>query len=71
MTPMTPGPKPWITLTPQVVGKVALSVMLMAMGMHYLTPQTPYRIDDVLEAEMKQMDDLESEMRNEIESRRR
>ena len=37
MTPMTPGPKPWITLTPQVVGKVALSVMLMAMGMHYLT----------------------------------
>ncbi len=36
-----------------------------------LTPQTPYRIDDVLEAEMKEMDDLESEMRHEIESRRR
>ncbi len=30
------APKPWITLTPQVMGKAALSVMLMAMGMHYL-----------------------------------
>ena len=37
MTPTSPGPKPWITLTPQVAGKAALSVMLMAMGMHYLT----------------------------------
>ena len=37
MTPMAPGPKPWISLTPQVMGKAALSVMLMAMGMHYLT----------------------------------
>lgn len=36
-----------------------------------LTPQAPYRIDDVLEEEMKEMDDLESEMRREIESRRR
>ncbi len=35
-----------------------------------LTPQKPYRIDDVLEAEMKEMDDLETEMRREIESRR-
>jgi serine protease Do len=36
-----------------------------------LTPQAPYRIDDVLEAEMKEMDDLEGEMRREIESRGR
>ena len=35
-----------------------------------LTPTTPYRIDDVLEAEMKEMEDLEGEMRREIESRR-
>ncbi|MDD5305272.1 MAG: serine protease [Elusimicrobia bacterium] len=36
-----------------------------------VTPQTPYRIDDVLEAEMKEMDDLEGQMRREIESRGR
>ena len=36
-----------------------------------LTPQAPYRIDDVIEAEMKEMDDLEGEMRREIESRRK
>jgi len=36
-----------------------------------LTPQVPYRIDDVIEAEMKEMDDLEGEMRREIEARRR
>ncbi len=35
-----------------------------------LTPAKPYRIDDVLEAEMQEMDDLEGEMRREIESRR-
>ena len=35
-----------------------------------LTPQAPYRIDDVIEAQMKEMDDLEGEMRREIESRR-
>ncbi len=36
-----------------------------------LTPQTPYRIDDVLEAEMKEMDDLGEEMHREIEARGR
>jgi len=35
-----------------------------------VTPQAPYRIENVLEAEMKEMDDLEAEMRREIESRR-
>ncbi len=35
-----------------------------------LTPQAPYRIENVLEAEMREMEDLESEMRREIESRR-
>ena len=28
--------KPWITVTPLVIGKMALSTMLMAAGMHYL-----------------------------------
>jgi serine protease Do len=36
-----------------------------------LTPQAPYRIDDVIESEMKEMDDLEGEMRREIEARGR
>ncbi|MDD5305655.1 MAG: hypothetical protein PHS14_21360, partial [Elusimicrobia bacterium] len=36
-----------------------------------LTPQSPYRIDDVLAEEMKEMEDLEGEMRREIESRRK
>lgn len=36
-----------------------------------LTPQTPYRIDDVLAEEMKEMEDLEGEMRREIEARGR
>ena len=36
-----------------------------------LTPQAPYRIDDVLEAEMKEMDDQGDEMRREIESHRK
>jgi hypothetical protein len=31
------APKPWITLTPSAVGKLALSTMLMSMGMYYLT----------------------------------
>lgn len=35
MTPAA-GPKPWITLTPGIAGKAALSVMLMATGMFYL-----------------------------------
>ncbi|MBI2385794.1 MAG: trypsin-like peptidase domain-containing protein [Elusimicrobia bacterium] len=35
-----------------------------------LTPQAPYRIENVLEAEMREMEDLEGEMRREIESRR-
>ncbi|MCM2303554.1 MAG: serine protease [Elusimicrobia bacterium] len=35
-----------------------------------LTPQAPYRIENVLEEEMKEMEDLEAEMRREIESRR-
>ncbi|MBI4061002.1 MAG: trypsin-like peptidase domain-containing protein [Elusimicrobia bacterium] len=36
-----------------------------------VTTPAPYDIDDVLEAEMKEMEDLEGEMRKEIESRRR
>jgi serine protease Do len=36
-----------------------------------LTPQAPYRIDDVIESEMKEMDDLEGEMKREIEARGR
>ncbi len=35
-----------------------------------LTPQKPYRVEDVLEQEMQEMEDLEAEMRKEIESRR-
>ncbi|MBI5246849.1 MAG: trypsin-like peptidase domain-containing protein [Elusimicrobia bacterium] len=35
-----------------------------------VTPAAPYRIDDVIEEEMKEMEDLEGEMRREIESRR-
>jgi serine protease Do len=35
-----------------------------------VTPAAPYRIDDVIEAEMKEMEDLEGEMRREIQSRR-
>ncbi len=34
---MNEAAKPWITLTPKVVGKMALSTTLMAMGMFYLT----------------------------------
>jgi hypothetical protein len=33
---MSPGPKPWIDVSPQVMGKMALSTMLMATGMFYL-----------------------------------
>ena len=36
-----------------------------------VTPAAPYRIDDVVEQEMKEMEDLEGEMRREIESRRK
>lgn len=36
-----------------------------------LTPQAPYRIENVIEAEMREMEDLGDEMRREIESRRR
>jgi serine protease Do len=36
-----------------------------------LTPQAPYRVDDVLAQEMKEMEDLEGEMRREIEARGR
>jgi serine protease Do len=36
-----------------------------------LTPAAPYRIDDVIEAQMKEMEDLEGEMQREIRSRRR
>ena len=28
--------KPWLTVTPRVAGRLALSVVLMATGMHYL-----------------------------------
>ena len=36
-----------------------------------ITPPAPYRIENVLEAEMKEMEDLEGEMRREIEARGR
>jgi serine protease Do len=35
-----------------------------------LTPQAPYRVDDVLAEQMKEMEDLGDEMQREIESRR-
>ena len=36
-----------------------------------VTPAKPYLIEDVLQAQMKEMDDLEDEMQREIQSRRR
>ena len=36
-----------------------------------LTPQAPYRIDDVIETEMREIEDLEGEMQREIQSRRK
>jgi serine protease Do len=36
-----------------------------------LTPQAPYRIENVLEAEMREMEDLAGEMQREIEARRK
>ncbi len=36
-----------------------------------LTPQAPYRIDDVLAEQIKEMEDMGAEMQREIESRRR
>ena len=33
---MTEGAKPWITVTPHVAGRMALSTVLMVIGMHYL-----------------------------------
>ena len=30
------NPKPWITITPAVMGKLALSIVMMASGMGYL-----------------------------------
>ena len=34
---MSEGAKPWISVTPAVMGKMALSTVLMATGMYYLT----------------------------------
>lgn len=34
---MSEGAQPWLAVTPKVMGKTALSVMLMAIGMYYLT----------------------------------
>ncbi|PIR15307.1 MAG: hypothetical protein COV48_15065 [Elusimicrobia bacterium CG11_big_fil_rev_8_21_14_0_20_64_6] len=34
---MTGGVKPWISITPLVMGKMALSTILMTTGMYYLT----------------------------------
>ena len=34
---MNEGVKPWISVTPRVMGKMALSTVLMAIGMYYLT----------------------------------
>lgn len=34
---MNEGAKPWISVTPRVMGKMALSTVLMAIGMYYLT----------------------------------
>jgi len=34
---MSEGVKPWLSVTPQIMGKTALSTVLMAMGMFYLT----------------------------------
>lgn len=34
---MNPAAKPWLEVTPRVMGKMALSTVLMAIGMYYLT----------------------------------
>lgn len=34
---MNEGAKPWISVSPRVMGKMALSIVLMAIGMYYLT----------------------------------
>lgn len=34
---MNPGAKPWLDVTPRVMGKAALSTVLMVVGMYYLT----------------------------------
>ncbi len=34
---MSDAAKPWLAVTPKVMGKMALSTMLMAIGMYYLT----------------------------------
>jgi len=33
---VTDAPSPWLDVTPKVMGKMALSTMLMAVGMYYL-----------------------------------
>lgn len=33
---MNDGSKPWIKITPQVMGKMSLSTVLMISGMYYL-----------------------------------
>lgn len=65
-TPASPAiaaaepPKPSVPLPPPPKTKPVM-----------VTPAAPYRIDDVVEQEMKEMEDLEGEMRREIESRRK
>lgn len=34
---MNPGAKPWLDITPRVMGEMAISTVLMAIGMYYLT----------------------------------
>lgn len=34
---MNEGARPWLVITPKVLGKMSLSVVLMAVGMYYLT----------------------------------
>lgn len=34
---MTEAAKPWLAVTPRLMGKAAVSTVLMAVGMYYLT----------------------------------
>ena len=34
---MNEGARPWLVITPKVMAKMSLSVVLMAIGMYYLT----------------------------------
>lgn len=65
--PAAPEPEPSVVETPQAPVPLPPAPKTKAI---VVTPAAPYRIESVLEAEMREMEDLEAEMRREIESRR-